>query len=141
MASLQNFPSGHGFKAWLVDVGFVVDRSSTGSGFLGVLCFPWMFHYFFFSFLISIMNTFCSITLTFDAAFEPIFDSMYWMTVGVPLEEGARQSCRDTRHFIHIIIFLMRSEWVVGIVSISAKLTQYDTIPWIGLYQGWQPFC
>jgi len=36
MTSSQNFPIGHGFKAWLVDVGFVMDRSSTGSGCLGV---------------------------------------------------------------------------------------------------------
>ena len=50
MTSSQNFPSGHGFKAWLMDVGFVMDRSSTGSGFLGVLCFPWIFHYFLFFF-------------------------------------------------------------------------------------------
>jgi hypothetical protein len=30
---------------------------------------------------------------------------------------------------------------MVGTGSTSAKLMQYDIIPWFGLYQGWQPFC
>jgi len=77
MTSSQNFPIGHGFKAWLVDVGFVMDRSSTGSGFLGVIFLPEYSISFLFSSIISIMKTFCSITFTLDKASEPICDSMY----------------------------------------------------------------
>jgi hypothetical protein len=43
MASSQTFPSGHGFKTWLVDVGFVMDRSNTRSGYFEVLYFPRLF--------------------------------------------------------------------------------------------------
>jgi len=77
MTSSQNFPIGHGFKAWLVDVGFVMHRSSKGSGFLGVIFLLEFSTTFLFSFVISIMKTFCSITFTLDKASEPICDSMY----------------------------------------------------------------
>jgi len=40
---------------------------------------------------------------------------------------------------MHIVIFPMRREWMVGTVITMAKVMQYD-IPWINLFQEWQPF-
>ena len=94
---------------------------------------------FFFSSVISIMKTLCSITFTLVKASKPICDSMYQVAIQMPLEEGLRQTQRDTRHFMHIVIFLMGREWLVGTVSTSANVMQYD-IPWINLFEGLQPF-